>query len=80
MLKQSVELTGAQKRPQNIEEPRPAATHVKCAICCIQFVDYYQHIFSEQHKKAVAAEQNAKLFDLIDEVIGELDGKRMSVE
>jgi hypothetical protein len=45
--------TKDEKHPKCIEEPRPGANHVICAICREQFKDYIEHIFSLKHKRGV---------------------------
>ena len=60
LTKQSKKLTPAEKRPGVIEEPKPGPSHVICAVCREQFSDYYQHIFSQRHKRGVIA--NHSLF------------------
>ena len=50
-----------------IEEPKPGASHVICAICREKFTDYYQHIFSKRHQRGI--EDNRSTFDMIDETI-----------
>jgi hypothetical protein len=45
--------TKDEKHPKCIEEPRPGANHVICAICREQFKDYIEHIFSQKHKRGV---------------------------
>ena len=65
--KQGKKLTPLEKRPPAIDEPKPSAGHVICAICREQFKDYYQHIFSARHKRGVQA--NISTFAEIDKVI-----------
>lgn len=42
-----------ERNPHFIEEPKPGANHVICAVCREQFRDYHEHIFSQRHKKGV---------------------------
>ena len=59
------------KHPKCIEEPRPGANHVICAICREQFRDYIDHIFSDKHKRGV--QNNHVYFNDIDKLISEID-------
>ncbi len=70
LTKQSAKLTPAEKRPTKIEEPKPGPTHLICAVCREQFTDYYQHIFSQRHKRGVIANNN--LFSQIDRAIKDI--------
>ena len=54
-----------------MEEPKPGANHVICAVCREQFKDYYEHIFSPRHKRGVLSNQS--IFGQIDELIAEVD-------
>ena len=56
-----------EKHPKCIEEPRPGANHVICAICREQFKDYLEHIFSSRHSRGVV--NNTQIFGEIDKVI-----------
>jgi len=60
-------LNPAERRPLTIEEPKPGPSHVICAVCREQFNDYYQHIFSQRHKRGVLT--NNSLFSQIDTTI-----------
>ena len=59
--------TKEEKHPKCIDEPRPGANHVICAICREQFKDYIEHIFSSKHSRGVI--NNAQIFGEIDKVI-----------
>ena len=59
-----------EKHPKCIEEPKPGANHVICAICREQFKDYMEHIFSNKHSKGVI--NNNSIFSEIDIVINEI--------
>lgn len=67
LAKQSGKLTAQEKRPKYIEEPRPGAQHIVCAVCREQFKDYYEHIFSGRHRRAVG--QWSSIFLEIDKAI-----------
>ena len=60
-----------EKHPQCIEEPRPGANHVICAICREQFKDYLEHIFSAKHSRGV--HNNMSIFGEIDKLITDID-------
>jgi cell division septum initiation protein DivIVA len=62
--------TKEEKHPQVIEEPRPGANHVICAICREQFKDYLEHIFSARHQRGV--KQNQQIFSQIDALIEDI--------
>ena len=70
LAKQSRRLTEAEKRPAHIEEPRPGPTHVICAVCREKFEDYYQHVFSARHARAVR--DTAAIFSQIDDAITDI--------
>ena len=63
--------TKEEKHPKCIEEPKPGANHVICAICREQFKDYIEHIFSQKHKRGVS--NNLQIFNEIDKVIVDID-------
>jgi hypothetical protein len=52
---QSKVLTFEEKNPKSIEEPKPGANHVICAVCREQFKDYYEHVFSSRHRRGVTS-------------------------
>jgi hypothetical protein len=52
---QNKRLTKEQKALIKIEEPKPGANHIVCAICREQFNDYYEHIFSLKHKRQLVS-------------------------
>jgi hypothetical protein len=56
-----------EKHPNCIEEPKPGANHVICAICREQFKDYIEHIFSMKHSRGVV--NNSQIFSEIDKAI-----------
>ena len=62
-----------EKDVKNIEEPLPGPNHLHCAICSVNFQDYYQHIFSSAHKASLRIEFNVKIIQEIDKVIIEVN-------
>lgn len=58
-----------EKNPLVIEEPRPGANHLFCAICKETFKDYLPHVFSNAHRTNVRTGQNAQIYLEIDKTI-----------
>ena len=67
------------KHPDLIEEPRPGANHVICAICREQFKDYLEHIFCSRHRQAVTQNHKA-IYDQIDGLILELNATTRTIK
>lgn len=51
-----------------IPEPNPGPNHTVCAICKVTFQNYYQHIGSPEHRRAVGS-NNQEIFSRIAEEI-----------
>jgi hypothetical protein len=64
-------LSPTEKNPKYIEEPKPGANHVICAVCREQFKDYYEHIFSARHRRGVSTWSN--IFLEIDTAVKEVE-------
>lgn len=62
-----------ERKPDFIEEPKPGPTHLICAVCQLQFVDYHAHITSDRHAQGVTAASS--LLEQVDDIIAELDQK-----
>eukprot|EP00347_Sterkiella_histriomuscorum_P012677 403367650 len=69
-----------EEKNQAIEEPKPGANHLFCAICREGFKDYLQHVFSRQHKDSLNKGDNNWLFREIDIAITEIDFVSMRKE
>ena len=76
---QQKKLKPEEKDLKFIEEPRPGASHVICAVCREQFKDYYEHIFSQKHRRGVSGW--SQIFNEIDRTIKDVaahqDAKRL---
>ncbi|CDW71874.1 UNKNOWN [Stylonychia lemnae] len=62
-----------EEKEQPIEEPRPGANHLFCAVCKEGFKDYYQHIFSSNHRQNGRNGQNLQIYQEIDKTIIEVE-------